>query len=54
MKITIEDKKGFVGFRINEEYASKLFEIQKKLKVNKSIAIKKGIDMLYESMKKSK
>ena len=43
-----------VAFRVNEECADKLAFIQKKMKINKSTAIKKGIDMLYESMKKGK
>ena len=54
MTIKIEEKSGMVAFRINEEYADKLAFIQKKMRINKSTAIKKGIDMLYESMKKSK
>ena len=50
MTFNIKSKSIMTSFRIDDEYALKLAVIQKKMRISKTDAIKKGIDAMYESV----
>ena len=50
MTFNIKSKSIMTSFRIDDEYAHKLEVIQKKMRISKTDAIKKGIDAMYESV----
>lgn len=54
MKITVESKRGMVSFRADETVADKLAQIQIKLKITKTEAIKQSINMLFDELEKKR